>query len=272
MDYLRTAGPTDAVIMVSYSGANADTAAVLTHARDLNVGRIALVTASVRPPLANLLGRSDLVISHGNPRGAGSPERGFVSIAATVAPCALFAAAIAGAGELAHLHRQLPDVLEGDMALGSRLAQAMRDELALAVIGGGWAWPAMLDIESKWAEADLGGVAIHELKDFSHGRFLSVLGPQAAQVPLILSTGQQSEYEQLLLGVLDGLSPVELRTQREGPVGAFELILRSQFVAQRVADSLGRDLSRPELIPEDGLRLYRWSSEAETEDREARSI
>jgi fructoselysine-6-P-deglycase FrlB-like protein len=272
MDYVRTAGPTDAVVMISYSGANADTAAVLTRARELGVGRVALLTASVRPPLANLLRRGDLLLSHGNPRGDGAPEPGFVSIAATVAPCALITAAVAGPGELAELRRELPDTIVGDVAIGDRLALAMREELSLALIGGGWAWPTMLDIESKWTEADLGGVAIHEVKDFSHGRFLSVLGPQAVQAPLILSTGEQTEYERLLISVLDNLSPVELRTQRDGPVGAFEMILRAQFVTERAAGALGRDLSRPELIPEDGLRLYRWNGEKATASHPAHSV
>ena len=48
---------------------------------------------------------------------------------------------------------------------------------SIDVFGGGDSWPAVLDLESKMIEGDLGRATLLEVKDFSHGRFLHTLSP-----------------------------------------------------------------------------------------------
>jgi hypothetical protein len=264
MDYVRTGKRTDVVVVVSYSGSTPDAASVIERARQLGAGRIVLLCSPANPVLGNLLraDHPDVVLSYGNPRRPNERERGFVSIAGTVAPCVLFAAAVRPTSALSELAADLPRSVAEDSVAARQLSTAVASDVPIALFGGGSAWPAMHDLESKWVEGDLGPISIHEVKDFSHGRFLSVLGDDSVHQPLLLAVGGLTEYERLLIDVLRPLSPARLISSGSGTIGALELLIRSQFLAERAARELNRDISRPEYVPEAGLRLYRWKQEA----------
>lgn len=266
-DYVRLAKPSDLVVVVSYSGSTPDCAEVIRRAKALGVGRVALLTAAANPPLASALDLkgADLVISYGNPEAEGGGERGFVSIAGTVAPAALWTAAVSPRAALVDIAHEFKRIVNDDAEAATVLAKAIELEHPVAIFGGGLAWPAMHDLESKFVEGDIAEFQVHEAKDFSHGRFVSVLDPERTpRVALLFGVGEPTEYEELLDKTLrdagdPGFGPLHLVTPRPDMPGALELMVRVQFLAARCARLLGRDISRPEWIPPAGLDLYRWN-------------
>ena len=260
-DYIRLGRKTDYVFVVTYSGSTEDCAEAVAHAKELGACHIVLMTGVADPRLRSTLrGDDDILISLGRE----SRERGFVSIAATVAPCALWVAANAGIPEMASLAARIAASANWGKidAISSALGKQIHEGGRLAVFGGGLAWPGMIDLESKFVEGGIGTVQLHEVKDFSHGRFISLLNePENEKTPvLLLSVGPQTRYENYLLSKIEGERRVEcLSSDADGIVGSLELLIWLQYLAQRFGAEVGKDISRPDAIPPTGLSLYHWN-------------
>lgn len=269
-DYLELGVRTDTVVVVTYSGRTQDCAEAIRHAHKLRAGRVVLVTGAPEPLLAGLLDpdRGDLLISYGESRNGhrASPEGGFVSIAGVLAPAAVWTAAAVGPHHLTDVAIAVEQTRESDRGVAERLADGVRRGSSLAILTHGLAWAAALDVESKVTEADLTDVQLHELKDFSHGRFMSVLNAgRTPRQPLVIAVGKRTGYERALLRTLrgelaDGVRPQEVRSTLGDDLGALELLVRVQFISAELGLHLDRDISRPEYISPGGLNLYRWSS------------
>ena len=260
LDYVRLAKPSDHLVAVTYSGKTVDCGEAIRVAHRVGVPHVALVTAALRPRLGALLRKGvDELISYG---GRGQRlERGFVSIAGTVAPCAVWTAAAEGRQQFSQLARSMRGRVGESASLIEAVADVASDGSGLLVFGGGRAWPAMLDIESKFAEASLGPALLHESKDFSHGRFMSVLSRDAKppSAALLLSVGPPLEYELALADALATRLDVHvLSSEQTETLGALELVIRVQDIVQRIGQRMRRDISRPAHIPSAGLGLYRW--------------
>ena len=259
-DYIRSGRQTDYIFAITYSGSTEDCAEAISHARDVNARHVVLVTGAAEPKLRTMLRERDTVISLGRE----TRERGFISMAATVAPCALWTAAAIGIPEMVRFAAR---VERG--AVRSRISEIAANLIApmetcgrIAVFGGGLAWPAMIDLESKFVEGGVGTLQLHEVKDFSHGRFISLSNePQDKKTPiLMLSIGKQTPYEEYLASKFEGQRRVEyLSTEADGLLGSLELLIWVQYRAQEIGAALGRDISRPSNIPSSGLSLYRWN-------------
>jgi fructoselysine-6-P-deglycase FrlB-like protein len=265
-DYVAAGTRSDALILVSFSGSTPDHIPVIRRARQLGVERIALICRPPTPTLAPELGPGGLVIGYGSARRPSKSERGFVSMAATAAPCALLLAAVDGPAALTPL--ATPRLSNNPSDLGAVLAGSVVDGREVHVLGSGYARPAMLDLESKWVEGDLGPLTVHQSKDFSHGRFMSLLGSGRSAVPVILSTGID-EYERELMATLQRehrasagrlARPLHLAAGESSLIGGLDLLLGVQELAAATAAYLGRDLSRPERIDPKGLQLYTWNA------------
>jgi sugar/nucleoside kinase (ribokinase family)/phosphoheptose isomerase len=261
LEAMEIAGRVDRFIAISYSGRSPDVWRSMEEARFAGVPCV-LVTAG-RPP-ESVRSDSELEIIRYGSSDAGSQrtlERGFISFAGTVAPVALWTAAVAG---LDLIREVLHDVdLSRDAAAIGRAAADVCGQRGggIAVVAGHWGAAAMNDIESKFVEGALAPVLLHDMKDFSHGRFVSVSSERAStQAVLVLGVGEPSEYEDSLLRALrDGTEDVfELRTNQRGPVGSLDLLLASQTFGVEFASALGVDISVPTRVDPAWNRLYRW--------------
>jgi sugar/nucleoside kinase (ribokinase family)/fructoselysine-6-P-deglycase FrlB-like protein len=278
-EYVSAARRSDVVVAVTYSGSTPDIAHVLRRARDLGVPNVFVLTASQRPDLGHDFPEANF-IRYGPPRPRsgfeldsparrhGTRERGFVSIAGTVLPCFLMAAATYGRAELIGLARRLDqESNDPSVELARKLSKEIDAARSLLCFGSGFAWPALLDLESKFVEAAVCDVQIHESKDFSHGRFMSVLGehaPRPARPAALVSVGRPSRYDNELIEILrkNEHHVGVLQSVADGPLGGLELLIRVQRLAQLTAEDLGRDLSRPGNPSPDGLRLYRYKRDS----------
>lgn len=254
-DFLHVKGPADAAVIVTYSGATSDCGLAIQHAHTIGVKRVVLVTGKTNPPLQRLLRPEDISVSHTN----NGQERGFISVAGTVAPCVLWATSVLGALPMAKFTRTFGrlSIPQGDI---EHIAAALKGGHVIDTFGTGWAWPAMVDLEGKLVEGGLGTAQLHEDKDFSHGRFMLVMsGERAKTAKVLFKCGGYEKYWLQLKRSLEKRSPViVLESEQEGSLGALEMLMRVQFLCRGISEKMGTDISRPKRIPSDGLELYRW--------------
>ena len=267
LDYVRMRKPTDLVVLISYSGRGADIRRAASTALEIGARRVVMITGGTASSVTAVLPQGIQVVSYALGE-RDNRERGFVSIAGTVAPCALLLAAISGLGALNPLHTWATEALQ-------RLPphswfEAVRDHRTLDVIGGDVFWPAMLDLESKCVEGNLARVVLHEEKDFSHGRFMLTLNaarPNRATEKseprtsaLLFRSSTEFGYEQELAKVLRRNTVfAEVRPVDDGLTGALQALFAVQYLVRAIGDALHVDIARPDVIPAGGRRLYRWN-------------
>lgn len=243
-------GPFRQLVAVSYSGSAPDAVFAMSEARRQGVERVALLTGNATSGAG-----ADLVLCHrraGEATGKGPDglERGFLSFAGTVAPCAAAVGSICSASQAVSAIRSARN-----RQLVTGPVEALRRARVVDVVATGFAWPAALDLESKWTEADLGPLRLHEAKDFSHGRYQSVLG----EVVVLVSVGPPRPYDVSLRQILAASGPlIEISSTSAGPVGGLAVLTASQSLAVEVGMARGRDVSRPAVIAEAGVELYNW--------------
>jgi len=263
LDYIRLAPRSDIVIVISYSGSTADCGEAIRCGLANGVSQIFLVTNSNAPSIIGEISDPRLqVISYQSPSNLGKRpgERGFVSIIGTVAPCALWTAAVIGEKAITRFASEVLHPDRWDLGgLATQLRSSIIDRSPISVMGSGLAWPSMLDLESKFVETNLGVVQLHEMKDFSHGRFISIMNQERASEPCVyLGVGNWSEYESLLIKSMSSHPSVKLTSFHDGLLGALELLIKIQYFVQLCGEMVDKDVSRPRYIPPAGLTLYRW--------------
>jgi sugar/nucleoside kinase (ribokinase family) len=273
LEYIRQQKHSDSLIVISYSGKTKDCEAVLKLARKLRVTKMYIVSGKADTLIGREYGGLGFrnVVSYEN---GGALERGFVSIRGTVLPCALFTLSFIEN----ELYRAMSVSLDGAMnqfdgeSFISTADQFVTEWVAsdnaqrmLEVYGTGWAKPAMVDLESKLVEGGVGFVRLHESKDFSHGRFMSVLTDPARSEDatrtfcIIFRSAVASSYEEKLIRVLkENGTVLVVETRWEEELGALDLLMRVQFLIKVLARKLQIDVSKPQYVSPTGLELYRW--------------
>jgi sugar/nucleoside kinase (ribokinase family)/fructoselysine-6-P-deglycase FrlB-like protein len=280
LDYLKLNRKTNNVIIISYSGKTPDCAHVIESALRLNVERIILVTGAADPDLASPenIRRGLRVLSYGS--STTKLERGFVSVTGTVAPCAIWCTAFRslvevqkvlmdfnyGSGEIKNIARSFFGGGEKYARLSGNKVEEGNKIFNLSIIGGGISWPAMLDLESKFTEGDIGVIRVHEEKDFSHGRFMSLLTDNHHADPvLIFDSGLNKRYRTSLVRAVSSRSNSGtklcqvLDSPHSGMLASLDLLVKAQLFVREIAGLMGVDISRPgDRLPSRGLSLYKW--------------
>ena len=258
-EFLAVSPLGDRFLAVSYSGNSHDLGLAVRRALDLGYARVAVLTINPQPEIAAVqhFGNVVEVICYGSRRLA--RERGFVSIAGTVMPAAVWtAASIPFPTSLVEYAGPSAGQLE---KLGDAIARELRYGYPIEIYATGWSRSAAVDLESKLTESGVGVVRVHDTKDFSHGRFVGVLEREQG-AHILISVGERTDYESTLLSVLGaGIGATELRFPREAELGGFDALVGMQSFAVSIGDALGVDISRPRAIPEPGLRLYKWEGD-----------
>ena len=239
---LDAVGPEQRLIAVSYSGSSADVVEAIRIFRRTSKGQVVSVTRSLDCEVAS---SADIAAVHGVAYDESQPstaaERGFLSFAATAAPAAAFLAATHSKWEQTKAVADIANITAGD----------------IEVVATGWAWPAALDVESKWIEANLGQVTVHEAKNLSHGRFQSLLS--SSRQVLLLTAGTPSKYSTHLMTLLRSRGNLStVHCSAPGPEGGLALLTSVQALAVHVGDSLGIDVSKPRHIFKEGVALNKW--------------
>lgn len=254
-DLVARGGKADTIVVVSSSGKTPDCGRALQAAARKGARRAILITAAQEPALRQFASSfEDFQILRIRGR-----ERGFISFAGTVNPAIVFAVA-ADLNPFKALEFCETDSQNVAPIAGS-VANSLIDSPVVHAIGTSWAWPALLDLESKFTEGNLGTVHLHEAKDFSHGRFMRVLGNDKDRTPILLfRTGERDKYVDFMVRKLKTTKQFYVvESSSPGIGGGLDLMFATQRLVLEIAGRLGRDISRPRNIPSKGLELYHWS-------------
>lgn len=251
----------DLLVVVSYSGSSPDCAAAILAAQEIGCGEVVVCTGSAQPRLRALLRGGDLVCGWGASEAGelpGGGERGFISVAATCAPAAVWSAAASpdATGVLVGMlqrrwKRPGYRSIEAETLLGD-------ETQVIEVLGTGYAEAAMADLESATSESLLPLAHLSDSKDVSHGRYLRVLRPESSVLTVLC--GAATRYEMALMEAISesGARAETLVSTSSGQLGSLELLCEMQLVKAELSRARGIDISRPGVIPPAGEALYRW--------------
>lgn len=136
------------------------------------------------------------------------------------------------------------------------LAEGVPERGGLIVLGSGWARPAALDVEARWAEAGLGWTSISEPRNFAHGRHHGAMRMGSEATVLTLETAEDFElFDDLIRLLPKSMRVLRLQVQEAGPWGAVALVVQTVRLAGLVAARQGLDPGRPK-VPGFGRSLY----------------
>ena len=263
-DYVRTAVATPLVVVLSHSGQTADIEQAVQKAKQLSVGRIVLVAGVPNPPLGQSLDpqRDTILLA-----GSAEQERGFLSIAGVALPAFLAWASFqtqtwADDGGFKIFNRLYSEAENRALRAATDADHKARGtdwiDRRMVALGGGFSWPAVLDFESKIVEGTLGHVEVSEMKDYSHGRFMSSI--ERGCTAVIFGLPDDLAYREFLLERLKRKNViVDISSSRPGPEGGLELLLTVLHLVRFISERKGIDAAKPE-VPKVGLELYRYTS------------
>jgi len=259
-DYIRTAVPTGWVIFISESGNTPDIAGAMKHATEIGVDSNLIITGHQNSNLAKMMryGKDNVLVTNSN------GERGFLSVAGVIVPSfmvsSVFTSEIWRNEQGYNIFNKLFEIAKGKVSeLFSSIEHILPERVegnAVSILGGGYAWSSMLNIESKMMESGKGSPELSEIKDHSHGRFVSSTGKDS--IVIICGMPDDLPYRAFLKERLPRKCIViELTTEVDGPSGGLELLLQSEHLMRLISEREKVDLSKPN-IPKKGLELYRY--------------
>lgn len=248
------------VILLSYSGMTKDIQNVYKACKIAGV-KVNLISNLQCDSDAKFYETND-VISY-RPKN-GTRERGFLSMAGTLIPMALF-------GEIYYKGEEsFRNFLASSFSYRSQefeeeslLQNVLERNLIVDVYSGADTLCASTDLESKFVEAGLGRVTIHEKKDFSHGRF-TISDEYPPNMVIFLDNIHGLYSEKLLQYVKKHCQAcfVHLNSTQESFCwGDFELVVAAEFFACSLSKKLDYDMASP-AYSKDAMSLYKYSGKS----------
>jgi hydroxymethylpyrimidine pyrophosphatase-like HAD family hydrolase len=138
----------------------------------------------------------------------------------------------------------------------STQGQPLLEKHTWIVLYGYWGFPAAIDIESKCTEAALRRIQLADYRNFAHGRhhWLAKRGSETGVIALI--TPEEKTIAEKTLNLLPKDIPqLKLVTDKIGPVGGLELLVKIFHLIHEVGISVSIDPGKPG-VPTFGRRLY----------------
>lgn len=245
------------VIAFSYSGSSNDIIEALKKCKKQNKYIITKAKKDAKKPE---------LISYRNPNGKAGRERGFLSIEGTIVPASLFAKYYYEKENIgndfdAFMYERLDywnnywkDYFKTNH---KKLKNIFKEKGIIDAFYGDYTTSATLDLESKIVESGVYRITMHEKKNFSHGRFIS-MEHNNSNVVIYFKTKSIGMYEKKLLKYLkqnaNGMIMVE--SEYENLLGEFDLLLAVQYLTKYIADLIDKDLSKP-TYSEEAMKIYR---------------
>lgn len=129
----------------------------------------------------------------------------------------------------------------------------------LIALGAEWAWPALVDLESKFTEAALGNVLITDFRNFGHGRhhWFDKKGDESAL--LVLETPQVASLALKTITILPAKFPrIVIKSLFSGPLACIDLLIQIFYFVNEAGKRANIDPGKPR-IPEYGRKMYHIS-------------
>jgi len=189
------------------------------------------------------------VHEYSNPVG----KDGFLAVNSLLSTCILTARAYdaieASENVIQKLINVKPDLHETDL-------DNVLNRKTIVALGGEWAWPALIDLESKFTEAALGNVLVTDFRNFAHGRhhWFDKKGDESAL--LVLETPPLLKLAKKTLDLLPRRYPrVVLSSSLLGPLAGIDLCIQIFRLVNEAGKRACIDPGRPR-VPEFGRKIY----------------
>ena len=205
------------------------------------------------------------IISYNN---QSTKERGFLSIEGIIVPSLIIHMLIKNIKKeemlkvfKEQLEKQREKVEKYFKENNEQLKRAFKKNNIIDIYYDNYTKPIMCDLESKIVETGIFRCTIHEKKNFSHGRFIT-LEKYPSDVQIYLKLKRDTRYDDELLKYLKIYSKnlIILEADEENNNGILELLIYSQLFIYEISKLLKKDLSNPD-YSEDSMKIYRYNKE-----------
>ena len=205
------------------------------------------------------------IVSYNN---QSTKERGFLSIEGIIVPSLIVHMLIKNIKKekmikvfKEQLEKQREKVEKYFKENNEQLKRAFKKNNIIDIYYDNYTKPIMCDLESKIVETGIFRCAIHEKKNFSHGRFIT-LEKYPSDVQIYLKLKKDTKYDNELLKYLSIYSKnlIILEADEENNNGILELLIYSQLFIYEISKLLKKDLSNPD-YSEDSMKIYRYNKE-----------
>lgn len=205
------------------------------------------------------------IISYNN---QSTKERGFLSIEGIIVPSLIVDMLIKNIKKekmikvfKEQLEKQREKVEKYFKENNEQLKRAFKKNNIIDIYYDNYTKPIMCDLESKIVETGIFRCTIHEKKNFSHGRFIT-LEKYPSDVQIYLKLKKDTKYDNELLKYLKIYSKnlIILESDEENDNGILELLIYSQLFIYEISKLLKKDLSNPD-YSEDSMKIYRYNKE-----------
>ena len=205
------------------------------------------------------------IISYNN---QSTKERGFLSIEGIIVPSLIIHMLIKNIKKeemlkvfKEQLEKQREKVGKYFKENNEQLKKAFKKNNIIDIYYDNYTKPIMCDLESKIVETGIFRCTIHEKKNFSHGRFIT-LEKYPSDVQIYLKSKRDTKYDNELLKYLKIYSKnlIILESDEENDNGILELLIYSQLFIYEISKLIKKDLSNPD-YSEDSMKIYRYNKE-----------
>lgn len=205
------------------------------------------------------------IISYNN---GSSKERGFLSIEGIIVPSLIIHMLVEKKNKedilelfKKQFEKQKEKVEKYFKENNEQLKKAFKKNNIIDIYYDNYTKPIMCDLESKIVETGIFRCTIHEKKNFSHGRFIT-LEKYPSDVQIYLKSKRDTKYDNELLKYLKIYSKnlIILESDEEDDNGILELLIYSQLFIYEISKLLKKDLSNPD-YSEDSMKIYRYNKE-----------
>ena len=260
MDYLN-------IICFSYSGSSPEIVQLLNG----KYNKTYIVTKANEEDLEISLKENNVdiskirIISYNN---QSTKERGFLSIEGIIVPSLIIHMLIKNIKKekmikvfKEQLEKQREKVEKYFKENNEQLKRAFKKNNIIDIYYDNYTKPIMCDLESKIVETGIFRCTIHEKKNFSHGRFIT-LEKYPSDVQIYLKLKKDTKYDNELLKYLSIYSKnlIILEADEENNNGILELLIYSQLFIYEISKLIKKDLSNPD-YSEDSMKIYRYNKE-----------
>ena len=260
MDYLN-------IICFSYSGSSPEIVQLLNG----KYNRAYIVTKANEEELKSSLKENNVdiskirIISYNN---QSTKERGFLSIEGIIVPALIMHMLVEKKNKedilelfKKQFEKQKEKVEKYFIENNEELKKVFKKNNIIDIYYDNYTKTIMCDLESKIVETGIFRCAIHEKKNFSHGRFIT-LEKYPSDVQIYLKLKKDTKYDNELLKYLKIYSKnlIILEPDEENNNGILELLIYSQLFIYEISKLLKKDLSNPD-YSEDSMKIYRYNKE-----------
>ena len=255
------------LICFSYSGSSPEIVQLLNG----KYNKVYIVTKANEEDLKISLKENNVdiskirIISYNN---QSTKERGFLSIEGIIVPSLIIHMLIKNIKKeemlkvfKEQLEKQREKVEKYFKENNEQLKKAFKKNNIIDIYYDNYTKPIMCDLESKIVETGIFRCTIHEKKNFSHGRFIT-LEKYPSDVQIYLKLKKDTKYDNELLKYLKIYSKnlIILEPDEENDNGILELLIYSQLFIYEISKLLKKDLSNPD-YSKDSMKIYRYNKD-----------